>query len=722
MTKKTLLACTTAMAAFGAVPAQAQDSDADIIVTAQRNNQTQVAGEGDLGVFGDKKAEDVPFQVRSYNEALILNQQPQTLGQVLENDPTIRTSFGFGNASEVFVIRGFPTFGDDVGLNGLYGIAPRQLVAPELFQSVQVLNGASAFINGAAPGGSSVGGSVNLQLKRAGQDPLNRLTLGYTSDSHFGGSFDVSRRLGENGEFGVRVNGAFRSGDVSIDNEFRRTTVIGGAFDWDGGNVRVSVDAAYQRVEVDQLRHKVTIFSNAIPKPPKSDHNFAQPWTYSNMRDIFGVARLEYDVADNALFYVSGGARDGSENGIYGGINLFDAATGDGSGHGLYVPRTDNNESVESGLRVKLGTVVTHEINVGANINWQTNRNAFDFLYGLPVPPDGPAFPGFPTNIYDTVDAPLPESSLVGGDLDNPFPIEKNTLWSVFVSDTVGFWNDRILVTGGMRLQNVRAKTFDPYNNGALLTDSDEDAITPVVGIVIKPTEGVSLYANRIEALQPGKVAPPGTVNAGQAFAPYRSTQYEIGGKAHFGAFDASVSLFQIENPSTFTEPNPDNLNAPGTFGVFGEQRNRGVELNLAAQPVDGLRVIAGFSAIDAKLRKTLKGVNDGNKAKGVPDFTANANVEWDLAFVRGLTLTSRGVYTGEQQVNNANTLKIGDWWRLDLGARYVFLAADKPVTLRFGVDNVTNERYWASAFDAFEDALLQGNPRTFKASASIDF
>ena len=89
---------------------------------------------------------------------------------------------------------------------------------------------------------------------------------------------------------------------------------------------------------------------------------------------------------------------------------------------------------------------------------------------------------------------------------------------------------------------------------------------------------------------------------------------------------------------------------------------------------------------------------------------------------MEGLTLTGRVVYTGEQPVDPENTLTLDDWWRLDLGARYVLLAGDKPVTLRVGVDNVTNERYWASAFDAFENALLQGNPRTFKASVSIDF
>jgi iron complex outermembrane receptor protein len=86
------------------------------------------------------------------------------------------------------------------------------------------------------------------------------------------------------------------------------------------------------------------------------------------------------------------------------------------------------------------------------------------------------------------------------------------------------------------------------------------------------------------------------------------------------------------------------------------------------------------------------------------------------------MTLTGRVVHTGSQPVNVSNTLEIKSWTRLDLGARYVFAAAEKPVTLRFTVDNVANKRYWASAFDTFSAALLQGQPRTFKASASIDF
>jgi len=55
------------------------------------------------------------------------------------------------------------------------------------------------------------------------------------------------------------------------------------------------------------------------------------------------------------------------------------------------------------------------------------------------------------------------------------------------------------------------------------------------------------------------------------------------------------------------------------------------------------------------------------------------------------------------------------------MGARYVVLVGDSPVTFRANVDNVANKRYWASSFDSFGTALLQGAPRTFKLSASIE-
>ncbi|WP_300973785.1 TonB-dependent siderophore receptor [Sphingomonas sp. LHG3406-1] len=709
MKRLVLLALATAP-----VPAFAQEAvkptGEEVIVTAQRNNQTQVRREGQVGILGDKKAEDVPFSLRSYSDALIYNQQPLSLGQVLENDPTIRTSYGFGNASEQFVIRGFTLFGDDVALDGLYGITPRQLVAPELYDNVQVLGGATAFLNGAAPGGSGIGGSINLQPKRARRD-LTRVTASYLSDGHVGASFDVARRFG-GGSWGVRINGAHRRGEVAIDDEYRRATLLGAGFDYRGADVRLSLDLGYQKIRVEQLRPKVTVTS-FVPAVPGADANYAQPWTFTELEDLFGVARAEWDAADNVLLYAQAGARDGSEDGIYGGITVT-GVDGSATGSASLVPRTDNNEAGQAGVRARFAVAGTsHELNAGVSHIRQVNRNAFDFLGG---------FGGYATNLYDAPVVALPGTGFVGGDLDDPYPISRSRLTSLFLSDTIGFASDRVLLTAGLRHQRIKVKGYDYYDGGSLTSAYDESAVTPVVGIVVKPQAGLSLFANRIEGLQQGPTAPidPTLVNSGEVFAPIKSVQYELGAKASLGPVNGSIAAFRITRPSAFAIADEGNP-ALFRFGLFGEQRNQGVELTLDGELARGLRLIAGASWIDAELRDTPGGAQDGNKVPGVPELTANANVEWDVPMVRGLTLTGRVVATGEQPVDAANTLEIGGWTRFDLGARYVALVGARPVTLRAGVDNVANRRYWASAFETFGTSVLQGQPRTFRLSVSTD-
>lgn len=724
--RQAILVASALTAPVIAVPAFAQPATAEdaIIVTAQRQNQSGVEQSGSAGVLGDKAAEDLPFSIRSYNAALILNQQPQTLGQVLENDPTIRTTTGFGIAGELFVIRGFALAGDDIGYDGLYGIMPRQLVAPELYESVQVLNGSSAFLNGAAPGGSGIGGSVNLIPKRAGDSDTARATLGYTAPGHIGGSFDVGQRLGAGGEWGIRVNGAARSGDVSIDDEFRSTYVLGGAIDYNSGPLRVLLDVAYQRVKVEHFRPKLTVGGLAvIPDTPDAGTNFGQPWQYTTLRDVFGQLRAEYDLADNVMVYAAFGARDGSETGIYSTPTLTDATTGDISVSSSFIPRTDNNHAATTGLRARLDTGgISNEVNLGISANWLVNRNAYEFYT---------ASSGF-NNLYDPVElARSTTVSFAGGDLADPFPISRTRLQSAFLSDTIGVWEDRLLFTAGVRLQEIRSRSYS-YFTQALQGEYKEDALTPVVGLVVKPAEGLSLYANRIEALVQGSAAPasganPGggaalpVSNAGEILPPFVSTQYEIGGKLAVGGMDLSLALFQIDRETAILRPDPDQ---PGSleFGPFGIQRNSGVEFTLAGELAEGLRLIAGGSVIDARLRRTLNGVNEGNQAVGVPEYLLNANLEWDVPLIPALTLTGRVVHTGEQAANIGNSLYLDDWTRFDIGARYVAVVGDMPLTLRVNLDNVTDEAYWASAFDSFRPDLLLGSPRTFKASVTMDF
>jgi len=509
---------------------------------------------------------------------------------VLENDPTIRTTTGFGIAGELFVVRGFALAGDDIGYDGLYGIMPRQLVAPELYESVQVLNGSTAFLNGAAPGGTGVGGSVNLIPKRASDRAITRGTLGYTGPEHFGGGFDIGRRMGTNGEWGIRINGTVRSGDASIDDEFRSSHVLGAALDYNSGPFRASLDLAYQRVKVSHFRPKLRVNTLAvIPDAPDASTNFGQPWQYTTLRDVFGQARVEYDVAQDVMVYAAFGARDGAEEGVYSTPTLVNAATGQITVSSSFIPRTDNNEAATAGLRARFNTGgITHAVNAGGSINWLVNRNAFEF-YALSAERN---------NLYAPVAVtPSTTVTFVGGDLDDPFPISRTRLSSAFVSDTIGLWDDRVLFTAGLRLQAINVKSYSNAT-GLLTSEYDEEKVTPVVGLVVKPTDGLSLYANRIEALVQGAVAPASganpsggaalpVTNAGEVLPPFVSEQYEIGGKLTRGGVDLWLALFQIDQKTAIRRPVPIRP-APLDSVPSGVRRNGGAESPARANRLAG--------------------------------------------------------------------------------------------------------------------------------------
>ena len=162
-----LLSSVAVIALAPALPALAQQADPqetrvdDIVVTGSQVTVPpayaggQVATGARVGLFGAMDQMDTPFAFTAYTEELARNQQARSVGDVLQNDPVVRVSKGFGNFQELYVIRGFPVYSDDMTWNGLYGVLPRQFVAAEFLERVEVFRGATAFLNGAAPGGSA---------------------------------------------------------------------------------------------------------------------------------------------------------------------------------------------------------------------------------------------------------------------------------------------------------------------------------------------------------------------------------------------------------------------------------------------------------------------------------------------------------------------------------------------------------------------------------------
>src|SRR3546814_9608996 len=95
-------------------------------------------------------------------------------------------------------------------------------------------------------------------------------------------------------------------------------------------------------------------------------------------------------------------------------------------------------------------------------------------------------------------------------------------------------------------------------NTNVQTSEYEESATSPVVGLVIRPSENLSLYANRIEGLAQGPVAGAGTLNIGEVFPPFQTVQYEIGGKVQFGRFNASIAAFQTDRPQRSEEHTTD--------------------------------------------------------------------------------------------------------------------------------------------------------------------
>ncbi|MED5612687.1 TonB-dependent receptor [Janthinobacterium sp. P210005] len=673
----------------------------------------QVARGGRMGILGAVDMMDSPFGSTSYTQQFIADQQARSVGDLLQSDPAVRMSRGYGNFQEVYVIRGFALDSDDVAYNGLYGVLPRQYVSPELLERVEVFRGASAFLNGAAPGGSGIGGAINLMPKRAGNAPLTELTVGVESGGHAYAAIDVARRFGERQEFGVRVNAAKRQGETGIKREDHDVGMFSVGLDYRGNGFRLSADAGYQNFDLTSPRPSVGIGSVAVlPSSPDASKNFAQPWSYSKEHDVFGTARAEVDLAKDVVAWAAFGSRSTKEANSLAEPTLT-SINGDATVSRFDNARKQEIRTGELGIRGKLVTgAVKHTLVASWSGHWNEAKNAFAIG------------DKFATNIYAPVDVTAPSAPYTGGIMSDPRITQKTILNSYALADTMAFLDDKLLLTVGVRRQQIKDAAYD-YNTSAPQGKAyDESATTPVAGIVFKASKDVSLYANYIEALVKGPAA-TGTYlengqqvnvdNMGEVFAPYKSKQKEIGVKYDGGKLGMSAALFTTSKPLLAVLGKRAELD--------GEQRNRGLELSIFGTPMHGVRLLGGLTWLDAKLSNTGVAANNGKKPIGAPETQMSVGGEWDVPGAPGLTLNARTIYTSTQYADLANTRQLPSWTRLDIGARYLTQVAGRDVTLRARVDNVTDRNYWSSAVSSFNiGSLVLAAPRTVVVSASVAF
>jgi tonB-dependent siderophore receptor len=669
----------------------------------------QVSNTVTLGALGDKKALDVPFNIVGYTEEQIKNTQVALLADLIANDPSVSNQTLSG-VSSAWNVRGFKSQQQDVQLNGLYGVAPRFYGGTESAERVDILKGPSVLLSGIAPNGS-LGGTVNYVTKRAGKEPLTRVSMSYGDGGVFTQQVDVGRRT-DDGKAGVRVNVLNRNGESSFDEHLRTNSLAIGA-DYQGDRYRIGFDYGLVYNKVSDQQYQVTVGNNnaagtrlrrAMGSMPSVAHGtkFGADGGYRTVHEHYGMISGEYDFSREWTGFLKFGMRNTKMEYLYNNFVLT-ALNGRATARYRYNNQVNKADSVEIGVRGKLETgALKHELTLTANRVHYTRYMSNRWI-GAARPAD-----------FWNIKLQMPNNPFSWSQPKN----DENTLVGFGISDIISTKDERWQVVLGGRQQNVK------IDNVANNTKYDESAFTPAFAVVYKPQKNMSVYANYMQGLDAGDatVTASDAHNENATFAPFKTKQYELGVKYDFGRWATTLSAFTIESPTLLadTSVNFGTARTPKyDYSPSGEIRHRGLEWNFFGEPVKGTRIIGGVMLLDAKYTKSQGGQYDGNRVPATSRWSSVLSLEHDLASVPGLTLTTRLTYNSDAYIDDANDFRVDPWLTWDLGARYKFRAGKVPMTLRADVYNVTNRNYWRALSN---NGVFLGKERTFMLSLSADF
>jgi iron complex outermembrane receptor protein len=650
-----------------------------------------------VGVLGNRDFMSTPFSINSYTEKTIEDQQAVTVADVARNDASVRVTGQTGGILDAFFIRGFPVGEGNAGeiaFDGIYGVAPNYRLFTDYIERVEILKGPAGFLYGMSPA-SSIGGTVNIVPKRAGDVDLTRFTADYASNLQGGAHLDISRRYGENREFGIRANGAYFGGDTPLDKQSRGVFVGSLAFDYRGNRFRSSLDFIAQDEQFRAPSRPLLVAPGiAVPTAPNASLNLSQSWEWSGIADQSLLLRAEYDATDNVTFFADVGGGRTQVARVF-GTPTITSISGNTTNTPAYFRFTINRVTYDAGVRATFETLGIKHLLVMQALGYHDD-----------ISRGSTSGRAMLSNIY----APL---NFPGQSIAAPTfmpKISSTDLSGFALSDTLSVLDDRIQLMLGIRQQRIATIDFNPAT-GAPTSSSDVSAQPPMVGLVVKPWQNVSVYANYVQGLSKGETAPQAAINAGQVLPPYIATQFEAGIKADFGQIGATFAAFQIERQF--------GQLVNGVFTVGGQQRNQGLELNVFGEVVPTVRLLAGLTLLNATVTQTSTPFAQGNRPIGVPVVSGTLTAEWDTPLA-GLTLMGSAAYNSDSYVNLPNTQSIPAWTRFDLGASYRTSLDKTPLVFRATVQNVFNNNYWAGVTGF--GALVEAAPRTVLLSIAADF
>jgi iron complex outermembrane receptor protein len=660
---------------------------------------TELSSNNNGGALGNKTLLETPFSVDVISLEDMEIRQVNTLDSLFSREASVSVDgSAYSTFGSTIRVRGLPLdYTNSFKINGMSINNFSGELPYEAFEQVTLLKGASGFMYGmAAPGGV-----VNYVTKKATDDKLI-VDVGMRSDSVFSGHIDASKRLGDNDEYGVRVNLVKEEGDTYLDDGTIDRTTAALAFD------AQLTDSLYWTVDViynDRLtENSWTTMSNSmdstdsLPDPVNGTRSIGADGTFDDYKNIVALTSLNWDINDNwsaRLEY------DYSKNETRWVKTLayLQNSTGDVD-IALYDQYFDvNYDQVQAVINGEFDTgSISHNLLIGASYQKSTTyRND----------PDRKVTWGYGTdNLYNPVELPTYNSTLE----DNLSMAWIDKQQSVYLSDFISL-TDQWEVLLGIRsnqIEHTPSEYFSSYQ-----AYNEDSALSPTAALMFKPDYKTTYYVSYVESFE-GTTSYVGETyaNADELLEPLESKQYELGVKTAGDSWSLTSALFRIERGATLVTD--DNYLVQAGLSIY-----QGFEFSGAWEVTDNLSLYGDLMLLDATYDKTNTAV-EGNDVAGTPSQQFSLQTNYEVDAVPGLAVNLGAKYFGETTLDSNNTWELPAYTLFYTGVSYSTMFDDKTLTVIGTVDNLFDEEFWAAG-DAY-GGLRIGEPRTFAVKVKMSF
>jgi iron complex outermembrane receptor protein len=699
----------------------------EVIVSTKRNKNNTIVAKMPL------KDLENPQVYNSVPVEILKQQNITTYDDALRNVPGIsRTWESTGRAGDggaYFSLRGFDA--QPALTNGLPGLTAGNLDVANV-EEIQVIKGPSATLFG----GSffSYGGIINTITKKPYYNKFGG-EVAYNTGS-FGlhrVSVDVNTPLSKTEKIALRINTAYHTENTFQDAGFKKSFFIAPTLSYEA-NDKLSFNVMAEILQ--EKRAVAPVFFNSNRVDPLDYHNIAELNLNNKLSftsDDLTIKNPRTNIQAQALYKF---AEEWSSQTVfsYGRVRSdgIYSYIWDDEPHDIYFDQYFHNEAQ-----------TTNSIDVQQNFNGDFHigklRNrllvGFDhyrrhltdkgnpWVNGRRVTPQG----AVTTRVaYDENDnrIELPAIELTRAAVNQlaaqqeAFPSDlSNSATSAYLSDVIN------LTPTLMAMLSARVDYFDSNGDKDVEGDGfDQFAVSPKLGLLYQPVKDkVSIFANYMNAfinVEPNVIYDDdGNKLRVESFKPEHANQWEFGVKTNLfdGKLSATASYYDIRVS--------DRVNYTPTGPVqSGKVGSKGYELDLNANPLPGLNVIAGYSHNDAKV---IEGNgNDFYAEVGSPAGGQGPGDQVNLwatyKFERG-TLKNFGVgiggnYASKYRVIKNSVVGVFDLPSYTLLNGSVFYNASK-YRVTFNLNNITDEEYYIGYW-----SVNPQRPRAFALSVAYKF